>query len=86
MEKQNKPFIYTFNDTMKLLGNQNYFWMLSPDGELSKEYQDIMKAHFECDEYGDLEKSIKSLLYDVLVDFFNLGVITGKRLARKHKK
>lgn len=82
MGKQNKPFLYTYNDTMKLLGQQSYWSMLSHDGELSKEYQDIMKAHFEC----DLEKSMKSLLYNIIIDFFALGVITGKRLARKHKK
>lgn len=71
---------------MKLLGKQNYFWLLTPEHEYSKEFDEIMNAHFECDSYGKLAKSVRSILYDFILDFFALGVIVGKKIEREKKQ
>lgn len=81
-----RPFLYDYNETMKLLGKQNYFWLLTPEHEYSKEFDEIMNAHFECDKYGLLAKSVRSILYDFIFDFFALGVIVGKRIEREKKQ
>lgn len=77
-----RPFLYMYNETMKLLGKQTYSWLLAPKHEYNKEFNEIMNAHFECDELGKTEKYFRSMIYDFAMDFFVLGVIVGKRLER----
>lgn len=38
-----KPFLYDCNETMQLLGEQNYYWLLTPEHEYSKEFDEIEK-------------------------------------------
>lgn len=81
-----KPFLYDCNKTMQLLEKQNYFWLLTPEHEYSKEFDEIMNAHFVCDTHGTLEKSLRSIIFDFAIDFFSLGVIVGKRLERNRNR
>lgn len=81
-----RPFLYDYNETMKLLGKQTYSWLIAPNYKYNKEFEDIINAHFNCDKYGSLAKSIRSILYDFILDFFVLGVIVGTRIEREKKQ
>lgn len=73
-----KPFLYDYNKTMQLLGKQTYSWLLTPKHKYSKEFDEIMNAHFVCDTHGEIEKSLRSIIFNFAIDFFSLGVIVGK--------
>lgn len=81
-----RPFLYDYNKTMQLLGKQTYSWLLAPKHKYSKEFDEIMNTHFVCDTHGEIEKSLRLIIFNFAIDFFSLGVIVGKRLERNKNR
>lgn len=69
--------LYEMNETMKLLGKQNYGRDIYDNGAKQKAYTDMMDAIRACGRtyYGD-----------VAMDAFTLGYIYGKRKERSKRK
>lgn len=70
--------LYTENETMKFIGEQNAL-VCSADGEFAKEIEDVINAHFKH------TFPHKGIIFEIGMDFFLLGFALGKREARKAK-
>lgn len=79
--------LYSYNDTMKLLGQQvGVYAGIAAD----KGIRDILDAYVNCEEDPTLQAIVrlfqKGFLFGILSDVYTLGVIAGKREERARKK
>lgn len=66
---------YEKNETMKILGRNNFYWLCSPGGTYHREFMDVKSAR-----EGASDKMI------MLIDMFALGVMCGIREQRKRQR
>ena len=68
--------IYDVNETMRMIGKQDTLEYLTD------EFKEVLAAHRSKD---DDFTSFDAYAFDWAIDFYLLGIITGKRLERSRK-
>lgn len=68
-----KTIYNSTNDVMRILGQQRICGLLNED------FEAVLNAH---KAYNGISIANLNLLFDIALDFYSLGVVTGKRLDR----
>lgn len=70
-------FLYRANETMKLLGKQCLYPLVTGNGIAKIDFDNVIKAHKE---------QPRCTMLDIGVDMFALGYIYGKRAERARRR
>ena len=75
IEQKKTVFLHDRNSTMRMLGRNSYYTLVSGGGRYRAEYDDILNAYYPEDDFTGL-----------CLDIYAFGVICGKREERRRGK